>query len=327
MCAAGAGAAAGDAGGGSGGSHGAPAAPALFGGLEGPKLLAYLRRDVAQFLGLPAFAPDGDVGGAAGAAAAAPGAEGGAAPATAPPITAATLPTNVLLLHLGLDSLSLMQLQGKLAAEYGLRLRDEPVFGEDTTLAWIVARARPAQRRRRRSRCSSGDRGRWWRGHERRRGWQRRAGGRVRRRGGRHRRRRRRRRRGGGGSRGAAGAAARSAWKGARRASAAVLLGAQLPVLPVVLRAVSGLSWCGVRWGGVWWVGPCMAQGPGVGWEARRMAWHDDGGRVVPQSHCCSRARVRAASPPGATIARSMEQAGAQGAPLEAALTSSVVHT
>lgn len=109
----------------------------LYFNVEGPQLLAYLKRDVAQFLGIPATA-------AAGADAEPSPAAGQSDAAAAPPqpqLTAQTLPSSVSLLHLGLDSLSLMQLQGKLAAEYGIVIKDELMFDDATTLQWICAHA------------------------------------------------------------------------------------------------------------------------------------------------------------------------------------------
>jgi len=75
--------------------------------LTGKALLIALRRDVAIALGVAPRAVD----------------------------------TNVALSSLGLDSLSLMQLQGRLGSKYGLHVRDDLVWAEGTTLRWIAAAA------------------------------------------------------------------------------------------------------------------------------------------------------------------------------------------
>ena len=102
----------------------------LFGTVEGPKLLAYLRKDIAQLLGIPLQAPETPVP------------TNATSPVQVPPLTAANLPINISLLNLGLDSLTLMQLQGKLQAEYNLKLKDEQMFNDETTIQWIVQHAR-----------------------------------------------------------------------------------------------------------------------------------------------------------------------------------------
>jgi acyl carrier protein len=45
---------------------------------------------------------------------------------------------DIPLVHLGLDSLSLTQLQGMLEHEYKLSIPDELMFSEETTIKWIV---------------------------------------------------------------------------------------------------------------------------------------------------------------------------------------------
>jgi acyl carrier protein len=90
--------------GGTGGAGGeAAAAQPDLRAAEGAALLLCLRRDVARHLG------------------------GGPLPAT-----------DAALAHLGLDSLTLAQLQARLEGEYGLRVADEAMFADETTLEWIV---------------------------------------------------------------------------------------------------------------------------------------------------------------------------------------------
>jgi acyl carrier protein len=92
----------GGSGSGSGGAGEAAARPDLR-AAEGAVLLLSLRRDVARHLG------------------------GGPLPAT-----------DAALAHLGLDSLTLAQLQARLEGEYGLRVADEAMFADETTLDWLV---------------------------------------------------------------------------------------------------------------------------------------------------------------------------------------------
>lgn len=49
-----------------------------------------------------------------------------------------SVPVDVALIHLGLDSLSLTQLQGMLQHEYKIAIPDELVFAEETTIKWMV---------------------------------------------------------------------------------------------------------------------------------------------------------------------------------------------
>ena len=52
-------------------------------------------------------------------------------------------PVDVGLAQLGLDSLTLAQLQSRLEAEYGLRVADEAMFADETTISWLVRSAAP----------------------------------------------------------------------------------------------------------------------------------------------------------------------------------------
>jgi len=49
-----------------------------------------------------------------------------------------SVPVDMALIHLGLDSLSLTQLQGMLQHEYKIAIPDELVFAEETTIKWMV---------------------------------------------------------------------------------------------------------------------------------------------------------------------------------------------
>jgi len=52
--------------------------------------------------------------------------------------SSSSVPVDMALIHLGLDSLSLTQLQGMLQHEYKIAIPDELVFSEETTIKWIV---------------------------------------------------------------------------------------------------------------------------------------------------------------------------------------------
>jgi acyl carrier protein len=52
-----------------------------------------------------------------------------------------SIPTHVGLTHIGMDSLTLSQLSGALSTQYGFHIKDEHMFAEGLSIAWMVHNA------------------------------------------------------------------------------------------------------------------------------------------------------------------------------------------